>query len=186
VDRAAPSVEDAIALAAQAHQGQRYPSPESEPCIFHPLRIMLSFLDPVDQMAAALHDSVEDTDLELHDLVDADYPAELVAAIDSLTHRAGESYEDYIERVAANEVARRVKITDLRENLANNRRSPEAPGNAERIARYDVALARLGAPHRDPSASFPAPVQPVSLIAGSVSVRRDRLVRTVGLGRLEW
>jgi hypothetical protein len=29
-----PSVEDAIALAARAHRGQRYPSPEREPYIF--------------------------------------------------------------------------------------------------------------------------------------------------------
>src|SRR5207249_2972335 len=47
------SVEDAIALAAQAHRGQRCFTPEAEPYIFHPLRVMLSFLDaPVDQMAA--------------------------------------------------------------------------------------------------------------------------------------
>jgi hypothetical protein len=37
-----------------------------------------------------------------------------------------------------------VKIADLWENLANNRRSPEAPGNADRIARYEWALERLG------------------------------------------
>ena len=55
-------------------------------------------------------------------------------------------YEDYIERVAENEVARRVKIADLRENLANNQRLLEAAGNAERIDRYEAALARLADP----------------------------------------
>lgn len=145
MDPAAPTVEDAIALAARAHRGQRYPSPEAEPYIFHPLRVMLSLLGPLDQMAAVLHDAVEDTDLELHDLAEAGYPAALVAGIDGLTHRTNESYEDYIERVAANDVARRVKIADLRENLANNRRAPEAPGNTDRIARYERALERLGA-----------------------------------------
>ena len=139
-----PSLEDAIALAAHAHRGQRYPSPETEPYIFHPLRVMLSLVDPVDQMAGVLHDAVEDTDLELHDLAEAGYPPALVTAIDGLTHRSNESYEDYIERVAANDIARRVKIADLRENLANNRRSPEAPGNADRVARYEWALERLG------------------------------------------
>jgi (p)ppGpp synthase/HD superfamily hydrolase len=145
VDPAAPSVEDAIALAARMHRGQRYPSPEAEPYIFHPLRVMLSLVGHVDQMAAVLHDAVEDTDLELHDLAEAGYPAAVVAAIDGLTHRTNESYEEYIERVAANDVARRVKIADLRENLANNRRAPEAPGNADRIARYESALERLSA-----------------------------------------
>jgi len=138
-----PSVEDAIALAARAHRGQRYSSPEGEPYIFHPLRVMLAFADPADQIAAVLHDAVEDTDLELADLTEAGYPAEIVAAVEYLTHRATESYEDYIDRVAANEIARRVKVADLRENLANNLRQPDSPGNADRIARYERALAQL-------------------------------------------
>ena len=55
-------MEDAIALAARAHRGQCYPSPEREPHIFHPLRVMLSLANPADQIVAALHDAVEDTD----------------------------------------------------------------------------------------------------------------------------
>lgn len=138
-----PSVEDAIALAARAHRGQCYSSPEREPYIFHPLRVMLSLGDPADQIVAVLHDAVEDTDLELHHLVEARYPPEIIAAVDSLTHRVQESYEQYIERVAANKIARRVKLADLRENLANNLRLPASPGNAERIALYERALTRL-------------------------------------------
>jgi hypothetical protein len=140
-----PSVEDAIALAALAHRGQRYSSPEAEPYIFHPLRIMLSLADPADQIAAVLHDAIEDTDLELKDLTEAGYSAPIVEAVGRLTHRAEESYEDYIDRLATNEIARRVKVADLRENLANNLRRPGSPGNGDRIARYERALARLGA-----------------------------------------
>jgi (p)ppGpp synthase/HD superfamily hydrolase len=128
------------------HCGQRYPSPEAEPYVFHPLRVMLAFLGPIDQMAAVLHDTVEDTELQLDDLVRAGYPTEVVAAIDSLTRREHESYEQYIDRVAAHHVARRVKIVDLQENLANNRRTPDRPGNADRIARYLNAVARLSEP----------------------------------------
>jgi (p)ppGpp synthase/HD superfamily hydrolase len=69
VDPASRSVEDAIALAALAHRGQQYPSPESELYIFHPLRVMLTCREPVEQIVAVLHDAVEDTDLELRDLV---------------------------------------------------------------------------------------------------------------------
>jgi len=64
-------------------------------------------------------------------------------AIERLTRRPGETYPDYIERVATNKIARRVKIVDVTENLANNRRSPSSPGNPERITRYEAALARL-------------------------------------------
>ena len=107
---------------------------------------MLRFRDPVDRTAAVLHDAVEDTDLGLEDLVGAGYPPEVVAAVDGLTHRAGEPYEDDVERVAADDVARRVELADLRENLANNLRCPDAPGNAERIDRYRRALLRPAEP----------------------------------------
>ena len=110
----APSIEDAIALAALAHRGQRYPSPEAEPYIFHPLRLKLSLSDPVEQMAAVLHDTIEDTELEVQDLVTAGYPADVVEAIDCLTHRDGETYHASIERLATNDIARRVKIGDVR------------------------------------------------------------------------
>jgi hypothetical protein len=36
-----------------------------------------------------------------------------------------------------------VKVAELKDNLANNRRSPSAPGNSDRIRRYEAALARL-------------------------------------------
>lgn len=54
-------MEDAIALAARVHRGQRYSSPEGEPYIFHPLSVMLSLGDSADQIVAVLHDAVEDT-----------------------------------------------------------------------------------------------------------------------------
>jgi (p)ppGpp synthase/HD superfamily hydrolase len=138
-----PTVEDAIALAAKAHRGQRYASPEGEPYVFHPLRVMLRFSDPADQIAAVLHDAIEDTDLSINDLAEAGYTADVVAAIECLTHRGDETYDDYIDRVARNDVARRVKIADVNENLANNRRLPKSRANTERIRRYTRALERL-------------------------------------------
>lgn len=70
-------MEDAIALAANAHRGQRYPSPEREPYIFHPLRVMLRLREPDEQIAAVLHDVLEDTELSVEDLVHAGYPDHL-------------------------------------------------------------------------------------------------------------
>jgi (p)ppGpp synthase/HD superfamily hydrolase len=104
---------------------------------------MLRFADPVEQTAAVLHDVVEDTEVTLDDLRRAGYRPELVDAIDALTHRTHESYEEYIDRVARNPLARRVKTVDIEENLANNQRLPDAPGNADRIRRYEAALSRL-------------------------------------------
>ena len=130
-------------MAARLHRGARYPSPEAEPYVFHALRIMLQFADPADQMAAVLHDVIEDTEFTLDNLRYAGYRPEVVDAIDALTHHSHDSYEQYIENVARNPVARRVKIIDLEENLANNRRSPVARGNDDRIRHYKTALDRL-------------------------------------------
>lgn len=105
----------------------------------------MEFSDPVDQMVAVLHDVVEDTDVELGDLVEAGFPDDVVMAVDNLTHRTGEWYDDYIERLATNEIARRVKIVDLRQNLSNNRRLARSVEHDERIDRYEKALTRLGA-----------------------------------------
>ncbi len=105
----------------------------------------MEFCDPVDQMAAVLHDAVEDTDLILGDLAAAGFPDDVVVAVDNLTHQAGESYDDYIERLAINEIARRIKIVDLQQNLSNNRRLARSVERDERIDRYERALTRLGA-----------------------------------------
>jgi hypothetical protein len=105
---------------------------------------MLRFTEPVAQMASVLHDVIEDTDVTIDDLVEAGYSAAVVTAVDCLTHRGDETYEDYIDRVARDDVARRVKIADLEANLANNRRLPNSPANRARIERYTRALERLG------------------------------------------
>ena len=76
VNPSTASVEDAIVFAVQAHRGQHYPSPEAEP--YNPsIEGDDRVLDPVDQMAAVLHDVVEDTDREIRDLVDCGFPRRL-------------------------------------------------------------------------------------------------------------
>lgn len=95
---------------------------------------MLEFGDPVDQKAAVLHDVVEDTDCQIRDLVDRWFPHRCRYGnrlSDTSTH---EAYADYSERRSANDVARRVKVIDLRHNRANNRRLPESSETAERPA----------------------------------------------------
>jgi (p)ppGpp synthase/HD superfamily hydrolase len=140
---AAPTLDDAIVLAVDAHRGQMYPSPEGEPYICHPLRVMLAQTGERERLAAVLHDVIEDSPLTLDDLRRRGYPPEVVKAIDCLTHRPGETYAAYIERVTTDEVACRVKLADLADNLANNRRLPDTPETRARIRRYLQAQARI-------------------------------------------
>ncbi|MGZ3666867.1 MAG: GTP pyrophosphokinase [Ktedonobacterales bacterium] len=139
-----PTREDGITLAA--HRGQVYPSPAGEPFILHALRVMLRLESQFERIVAVLHDIAEDTSCTIADLHEAGYQGCVLAAIEHLTHREDEAYDDYIERVAQNPIARRVKLADLSDKLANNRRLnlfKPGPDTRERIMRYVRAQKRL-------------------------------------------
>ncbi|MSU92017.1 guanosine-3',5'-bis(diphosphate) 3'-pyrophosphohydrolase [Rhodobacteraceae bacterium 2CG4] len=78
-----------------------------------------------------LHDSVEDGYLPKALL-------KIWPALDAITRREDETYAAYIERVAANPAATRVKICDLKHNLTRG----GGPGPSLE-KRYRTALARL-------------------------------------------
>jgi (p)ppGpp synthase/HD superfamily hydrolase len=136
-----PSVEDAIALAAEAHRGQVDKS--GQPYILHPIRVMLRCRTQAQRIAAVLHDVVEDTGRTLDDLRDLGYPAEILAALDGLTKRDGESYEAFVERAAADPIARVVKLADIEDNLDLRRLPCISDKDVERIGRYVRAWRRL-------------------------------------------
>ena len=150
-----PTLEDAIVLAAQAHRGQIYPSPEGEPFILHPLRVMSKVTSSAERVVAVLHDVIEDTHYTLDNLRHLGYSERVIDALDRLTHRDGETYEAYIERIKDDQLARQVKLADLEDNLANNRRLAESTSSIEiqeRIMRYERAIALLrAAAHAEPS-----------------------------------
>jgi (p)ppGpp synthase/HD superfamily hydrolase len=134
-----PTLEDALSVAVAAHRGQLYPTPEPEPYILHPLRVMLHVTSRSARIVALLHDVVEDSDLTLRDLEERGFDRSVVDAVDCLSRRPDEDYEPYISRVASNPVAREVKLSDLADNLENNRALPPTPENLARIARYERA-----------------------------------------------
>src|SRR5918911_3075057 len=131
------TVEDAIAIAARAHRGQR--DKAGAPYLLHPLRMMLRMNSEAAMMAAVLHDVVEDTDWTLERLRREGFPEEVLEAVDCLTHRDGESYEEFVERVRTNPVARQVKIADLEDNMNIRRMSRLAAKDLERLEKYHRA-----------------------------------------------
>lgn len=136
-----PGLEDAIALAVQAHRGQR--DKAGQTYILHPLRVMLRLETDTERMVAVLHDVVEDSAWTLEQLRALGYPEEVLGALDCLTKREGESYEAFIERVRPHALARRVKLADLEDNMDVRRLVAVTPKDAERLARYRAAWARL-------------------------------------------
>ena len=133
----------AVSLACTAHGGQRYPSPQGEPYVLHLLRVMLAVEGESARMAAVLHDILEDTSVTVADLREHGIPERVVDAVGVLTHLDSLTYEEYIEEVDGDNLAREVKLADLADNLANNRRLPEEDHVVERIGRYERAIARL-------------------------------------------
>ena len=137
------TLEDAIALAADAHRGQLYPAPEPEPYILHPLRVMLAVSPGRAQIVAVLHDVIEDTELTLDDLRQRGFDDDTVHAVDLLSKRAGEPYMEYINRLAPDALAREVKLADLDDNLANNRRLTPSDDTRARVALFERARQAL-------------------------------------------
>lgn len=139
------TLEDAVSIAASAHRGQK--DKAGAPYLLHPLRMMMRMGSEAAMMAAVLHDVVEDTDWTLERLRERGFPAEVLEAVDCLTHRDGESYEEFVGRVGKNEIAKQVKIADLEDNmnvLRIGRLGAKDLGRLEKYHRAWRALTKAG------------------------------------------
>ena len=70
------------------------------------------------QLAGLLHDAVEDTSCTLEQLQDLGVPGSVVELVDALTHRADESQEQYLARLARTPGAVLVKRADIEHNCS--------------------------------------------------------------------
>lgn len=131
------TIEDAITIAARAHKGQK--DKAGSPYLLHPLRMMLRMNSEAAMMAAVLHDVVEDTDWTLERLREEGFPDEVLEAVDCLTHRDEESYQEFVERVLTNPIARQVKVADLEDNMNIRRISQLGKKDLERLEKYHKA-----------------------------------------------
>jgi hypothetical protein len=107
-------LDDAIRIAREAHADQVDKS--GNPYIYHPLRVMAKVKGPHAQMAAVLHDVIEDTEVTAEDLKAAGCPDEVIESVVALSKAPGEAMPVYLRRVAANPVAVLVKRADIGDN----------------------------------------------------------------------
>jgi (p)ppGpp synthase/HD superfamily hydrolase len=137
-----PTLEHAITLAVKIHQGQldKY----GQPYILHPLRVMFRLETELEQMVGILHDVVEDSDLTFADLRQMGYSEAVLAALDGVTRREDETYDEFVTRSQAQPVSRRVKLADLEDNMDLRRLSVQmTEQDFERLQRYRRAWERL-------------------------------------------
>lgn len=131
----------ARAVAAEAHRGQV--DKAGQPYLNHPKAVAraLEEYGETAMMAGWLHDVVEDSRFTLEDLRDYGFPPEVVAAVDSVTRRDGETYMDMIRRAAADPLGRLVKIADVSHN-SDEARLAKLPADVADGLRRRYAKAR--------------------------------------------
>ena len=136
----------AIALASQAHVEQREKS--GAPYIMHPLRLMLRMETEAEMIVAILHDVVEDTPWTFDQLRNEGFSEEVIAALDCVTRRSTETYEQFVDRARDNAIARKVKLADLEDNMDLRRLPDLTPKSLDRMTKYHDAWLSIRAAER--------------------------------------
>lgn len=101
-------------------------------------------VDTIEEKTVAyLHDTAEDTKLTYVDLMVLDFSDRVINAVIALTKNKKESYEDYLKRVKANELARAVKLSDLTNNMDLSRLKEITEVDKKRLEKYKKAYKYL-------------------------------------------
>jgi (p)ppGpp synthase/HD superfamily hydrolase len=135
----------AIAIAAQVHAKQT--DRGGKAYILHPIRVMMRLRTDDEELMciAILHDCVEDSNGEV--TVDSlrfdGFSERVVTGVETLSHREGESYEEYIRRIAVRRDLIKVKKEDLRDNGDITRLKGLRDKDFERMQKYHRAFAFL-------------------------------------------
>jgi (p)ppGpp synthase/HD superfamily hydrolase len=135
----------AIQIAVNAHAGQF--DRGGKPYILHPIHLMNQLMFDVELATiAVLHDVIEDSDIELSDIENAGFSNRVISVLDLLTHKEGESYEEYIDKICTNYDAIRVKRKDLEHNsnITRLKNKTISEKDINRIVKYQKAFLKLG------------------------------------------
>ncbi len=131
----------ALRISFAAHQNQI--DIGGLPYVYHPYHLAEQMDDEYSVCVALLHDVVEDAGVSIEKLEACGFPDEVVDAVEILTHDKRMPYMEYIAMVKRNELARKVKIADLKHNSDLSRIERFTEHTFERSAKYNKALKYL-------------------------------------------
>jgi len=131
------TLDKAIIIASQAHQGQTHHN--GEPYILHSLRVMMRMETLPEKIIGVLHDVIDKTEWTLQDFRTEGFPDDVIEALDCLLKRSYESYEDFIKRTRISSLAVRVKIADLEDNMDLTRYGNLTEADFQRLGRLHRA-----------------------------------------------
>ena len=131
----------AMHLAINAHgkqldrNGQAY--------IGHCFRVMAAGQTLEEKIVGVLHDILEDTAMTIIALSTEGFCEEIIDAVHSLSKLENEDYEHYIRRVMRNDLAIRVKLNDLTDNMDLRRLKVLTNDDVVRLQKYITAYNQL-------------------------------------------
>lgn len=129
-----------IAAAAHANTFDKF----GAPYMHHVHRVMLAGQTEEEKIVGLLHDVVEDTEWTLADLRKEGFSTRIIDALACVTKLSeDEDYESFIERVAKNPLAIRVKLNDLEDNMDIKRIPMLTPNDFDRLTKYHKAYKYL-------------------------------------------
>lgn len=127
-------LEKAIQIATKAHAGQT--DKAEKPYVFHLFRVANKAQKETEKICAILHDIVEDTHYTILDLKKEGFSDEIANAIALLTKKKGVAYQEYIQKIKENPIARQVKTYDLEDNMDIKRLQNLTEKDLERLNKY--------------------------------------------------
>ena len=132
-------LQTALEIAIRAHKGSK--NKGENDYILHPLRVMLSMNTNDEMIVAILHDVIEDTKWSFEDLEKEKFSKKIILGLRSVTKKSDEEkYEDFIQRAKKNDLGRKVKISDIKDNLNVSRLKLITDKDKNRLKKYENAL----------------------------------------------
>lgn len=87
---------------------------------------------------AWLHDIVEDHNYPV-EKIRAEFGNDITSAVIAISKIKGEAYQDYLNRVKSNDIARIVKLSDLAHNMQLSRLPKVTLKDLQRVEKYKKA-----------------------------------------------
>ncbi len=105
----------AISFAVNAHGDRK--NKKGEPYILHCFRVMNAGQTLEEKIVGMLHDVLKNTKVTIANLLTSDFSQELVDAVHTLTELENEELDHYIARIKRCDLATRVKLNKLIDNM---------------------------------------------------------------------
>lgn len=132
----------ALSIACEKHSCQV--DKADKPYIYHIVEVGKNISKKEDKYLAVayLHDILEDTNITKESLLEQ-FSIEVVEAVEAITKKEDEKYDDYLNRVKENSIALIVKISDLTHNMDLSRLKEISSSDLKRAEKYRKAMEYL-------------------------------------------